>query len=69
MYKLRILHRFCRFDAIRYENDKVIISETLCDGCVLCSGFVRMTPLIISTKIKAECMQVALEMEGWYMDA
>ena len=32
-------------------------------------GFVRMTPLIISTKIKAECMQVALEMEGWYMDA
>ena len=26
----------CRFDAIRYQEDRYIISETSCDGCRLC---------------------------------
>jgi MinD superfamily P-loop ATPase len=26
----------CRFDAIRYSDDRYIISETSCDGCRLC---------------------------------
>ena len=28
---------FCRFDAISLRNDKIVISEISCDGCVLCS--------------------------------
>ena len=28
---------YCRFDAISLRNDKVVISEISCDGCVLCS--------------------------------
>lgn len=27
----------CRFDAITAESDRIIISETACDGCFLCS--------------------------------
>lgn len=27
---------YCRFDAISFSNNGVIISETLCDGCHLC---------------------------------
>jgi len=28
---------YCRFDAISFQNDKVIISQISCDGCFLCS--------------------------------
>jgi MinD superfamily P-loop ATPase len=28
--------RYCRFDAISVENEKVTITETSCDGCKLC---------------------------------
>lgn len=28
---------YCRFNAISYQNGKVTISETSCDGCMLCS--------------------------------
>lgn len=28
---------YCRFDAISQEKDRIIISETACDGCFLCS--------------------------------
>jgi MinD superfamily P-loop ATPase len=28
---------YCRFDAISFRNDKVVLSEISCDGCVLCS--------------------------------
>ena len=28
---------YCRFDAIAQEADKIIIDETTCDGCFLCS--------------------------------
>jgi MinD superfamily P-loop ATPase len=28
---------YCRFDAISFRNDMVVISETSCDGCFLCS--------------------------------
>ncbi len=28
---------YCRFGAISFKNEKYIISEVLCDGCVLCN--------------------------------
>ena len=33
----RLCIGYCRFDAISRARDKVVISEILCDGCVLCS--------------------------------
>jgi MinD superfamily P-loop ATPase len=33
----RICISYCRFDAIYESNGKVIVSETDCDGCFLCS--------------------------------
>jgi len=33
----RLCIGYCRFDAITDADDKVVISEILCDGCVLCS--------------------------------
>lgn len=32
-----ICYSYCRFDAISYVNNKIEISETSCDGCILCS--------------------------------
>lgn len=32
-----ICETYCRFDAIREENGKMVFSETACDGCYLCS--------------------------------
>ncbi|HPT22010.1 MAG TPA: ATP-binding protein [Bacteroidales bacterium] len=39
----------CRFDAISYQNNRVIIDEVSCDGCFLCSRIcpekaIRMIP-------------------------
>ncbi|HOZ30511.1 MAG TPA: ATP-binding protein [Bacteroidales bacterium] len=28
---------YCRFDAIKFDNGKVVINEIFCDGCKLCS--------------------------------
>ena len=28
---------YCRFDAIKWQGNKVVISPTLCDGCKLCA--------------------------------
>jgi MinD superfamily P-loop ATPase len=38
---------YCRFDAIANINGKVIISETLCDGCKLCSRVCPSQSLIM----------------------
>jgi MinD superfamily P-loop ATPase len=33
----RVCIDYCRFDAISFQEDKVIINEVSCDGCFLCS--------------------------------
>ena len=48
---------YCRFDAIASINGKVTISETLCDGCKLCS---RVCP---SQSIK----MVPCDKSSWYV--
>lgn len=42
---------YCRFGAIKKINDKVIISETDCDGCMLCS---RVCPSVSVSMVKSD---------------
>lgn len=42
---------YCRFDAINFINQKINISEVLCDGCKLCS---RICPEKAVTMVKAD---------------
>lgn len=50
---------FCKFDAIRMENDKAVISELDCEGCGVCQlvcpgGAIEMEPLECGEVMQSE---------------
>lgn len=46
-----ICESYCRFDAIREVDGKIIISETSCDGCFFCS---RICPTDAITMVRSD---------------
>ena len=61
-----ICESYCRFDAISFINDKVVISEISCDGCFLCSHICPENAITMVRMIKAECIQDHSERVKWY---
>ena len=46
-----ICEGYCRFDAIKEINGKIVISETSCDGCFFCS---RICPMNAITMVRSD---------------
>ncbi|MCK7542005.1 MAG: 4Fe-4S binding protein [Marinilabiliales bacterium] len=46
-----ICESYCRFDAIREKEGKMVISETSCDGCFFCS---RICPMGAITMVRSD---------------
>ncbi|MEM3609144.1 MAG: 4Fe-4S dicluster domain-containing protein, partial [Candidatus Bathyarchaeia archaeon] len=59
----RVCHRFCpmvrsRVEAIRFENDKPVIVESLCTGCGICvkkCPFKAISIVNLPDELEKEC--------------